>query len=830
MLSYRQEVLTDNPVLYFRCEEAAGNLADSSPSGFVGTKNGTITYQVATLLAGLNVGVTPNGTIADFFAVADSPVLDIIADVTYEAWVKIPALGAQMIVMQKGFTAAGSLGGYGFFIDATGHLVVNNTFTGTAYATSTGVIPTGSWVHIAFTRSVNLYSFYINGAFDSSASSATAVQATANSFFIAVGDGGGGKVAPLLGSIDEIAVYNHALTVGRIAAHYAARTNGTDDTTPLRSFGKAIPLPTKIPQQDRLPFFQGDNIPILTGWRQAAAPQATGKNWFVRKGGSDSNGGSSPSLTPERTGNDANGTNGLTAVTIASGAFTQADVGKGIFFVGERNHRILAVIDSTHITIQGALVGNLVNATWNLGGAWATLGNALTSTGATQTVVGGDSLYIGAGIYRETLALLVTPTTELRVVGDVFGTFTGDAGPVTISAWTSGDKVGGGGALVNLGAKSNYTFERLQLVGAVGVAIFCNAGSTNVTFRDCSVIASQTGAMISLTTAYGAPANWTFERCHLLAITSASAPILITLTTGQGADYDANVQFNNCTFPATTASSQFVSVTNSGTLAGKGGGVRFANCFYIGRGPFVSTTAAQVSVLIPCTVYNSIVCSITGAFTAGTQGQIVEDYNIIYCPTPRVLVSTGIHSVAQTYAPLFHFGQERIWGGMPRPYGEPMVGSPWLDFGALDTSTGPLDLRRGPRPSTAPSWDVGPFQRGNNFTKETATVHTGTNAISLIGDGFEDFDLAVDAGVLTVTVYVRYDSSYVGPLPRMQIVNGGQVGVGDVEAATTVLALNAWQPISITINPTASGIVTVRLIAADVSSAGKTIFDSFAVA
>jgi hypothetical protein len=62
--------------------------------------------------------------------------------------------------------------------------------------------------------------------------------------------------------------------------------------------------------------------------------------------------------------------------------------------------------------------------------AWATIDKAL------DTIVSGDTVYIGAGTYREMVSSAASGgTTETRIVGDVDGAMTGDVGEVILTAF-----------------------------------------------------------------------------------------------------------------------------------------------------------------------------------------------------------------------------------------------------------------------------------------------------------------------------------------------------------------------------------------------------------
>lgn len=140
------------------------------------------------------------------------------------------------------------------------------------------------------------------------------------------------------------------------------------------------------------------------------------------------------------------------------------------------------------------------------------------------------------------------------------------------------------------------------------------------------------------------------------------------------------------------------------------------------------------------------------------------------------------------------------------------------------------DVRNTPRPSGTASANktAGAFERGNTWSQETSTVRTGSNALSVTGPGYQDFDLAVAASQTTVTVYVRYDSTYAGTLPQMKVLLGTEVGVADA-TATAVGSANTWEQLTLTFTPNRAGRVTIRLVSSDTNGSGRAFADDFAV-
>lgn len=590
------------------------------------------------------------------------------------------------------------------------------------------------------------------------------------------------------------------------------------------------------------PFFPWEAAQPIPGIQRGtlAAAFPAGQFWYVRVGGSNNNGGSDNGLAALRTGTDGVANN-TTTFTSASAAFTSADVGRGICISTggtARHHKIASVSNSTTVILDRNCTLNAGGQTWAIGGAWADLRAGAADTAANgdsnSPVAPGDTIWIGAGTYRAVTtfgSLWLTGQTGggiVRIAGDVTGFFTGDAGMVQLTPYLTNDKTAASGSsTLNLNSRNGLLIQNLYILGgsASSVAI-AFAAARNVTVVDCA-LQSWSDAVITFVGLGGTFHNNVIDRCQLIGTSANAVAGLIDITCPTaGADYDCGITIRNSVLIG-GGNPGSVRIHASGALAGKGGGTVVENCMLFGGLQGVNTNDANLSSRIPVRVTGCVIACAGGSLVANTVGQIVEDYNSL--ASARTNVTAGIHSDAVPYAPLFSFGQERVWGGTPRPFGEPLPGSPWLAFGSDGTQT-PYDVRNGPRPTAAARQALGAFQRGNNFTKETSTVHTGSNAISVVGDGFHDFDLAVNAGPLTVSVFCQFDSNYTGPLPRLQVVKGGQVSVGDVEVPFSKNAQGAWEQQQIVINPTTAGIVTVRVIAGDGSGIAKTVFDTFAAA
>jgi hypothetical protein len=584
-------------------------------------------------------------------------------------------------------------------------------------------------------------------------------------------------------------------------------------------------------------------------------------NWYVRVGGSNNNGGSSASLTPERSGTDGDASF-AGRFTSATAGFTSADVGKGLCLRTGANAwrvKVTGLISSTTVTINANNQPFGTGLTWALGGAWADLravvGDTAVTASAQGAVLSGDTVFIGAGTYRA--VNVVTPSTGqgmftpafngvVNIVGDVTGQYTGDAGMVQLTAYTTNDRTAPSATtLLNLNGKSNLAFSNIMFVGNNSNFIVTanTATSQNISFYDCAfLMPGPIGGVrgcITAVSAYGVPLNLVADRCVFVGGgTSNGWAVTLSLTTGVGSDYDSCVFVRNCNalfFGGSSANAFTVGAV--GTAANRGNGLRIMNCFILGNGG-LNVVSANNSTIFPSQIVNCFIMAGGGnALTAVTLGQIIEDYNLIVSGAPRTNVNTGAHSISDgSYAPLFHFGQERIWGGLLRPFGEPMAGSPLLGFGSDGRQTA-YDLYNRPRPAgggSLPYPAVGALERGNTPTQATSPAPpVGTYDWQFTGPGYQEFLLPVDTTATVISIKVQRDSAYSAPsrrgLPAMQILANGRLGI-PAQTIVDTGASGTWNTLTAaSFTPTATGWVTVRIASYDGTGVSVVSFANLSV-
>jgi hypothetical protein len=306
--------------------------------------------------------------------------------------------------------------------------------------------------------------------------------------------------------------------------------------------------------------------------------------------------------------------------------------------------------------------GNDASAGTSAGAAWRTLGKALGAAG----IASGDTLYVGGGFYREAVTVAMTSAVaETTIHGDVTGQFTGDPpGDVIWTNFINGWNDTPSGDVLNLAGRDFLTLRNLTMIaGATGNCIDgSTVHSSNITVDKCYVLSFGASAILA-TASFATALNWTIQNSYVWSM-GVNVPLLVTLTTGVGADFDANVQINDSVF---VAGSTTIQVANSGTAANKGGGVDLNRSTLIGGG-LLTGAASQLSTTIPCVVTDCLILSAASGLNAGTTGQISDaGGNVLNGAATNVTAHATTKTATEDFpAQIISLGHEWMWGMQPR--------------------------------------------------------------------------------------------------------------------------------------------------------------------
>jgi len=354
---------TNGPAGYWSFDTASitgTHIADQSGNALSGTISGSVTPIPGIVNQGLSFG--GNGVIQ----FSSDSITDLTNNMTLALWVRTQNKTRDEALMTR-YNAAGAETGYLLRTDPAGHveLVIggNNTTTGHGIVlTNTGaVINDGQWHHVAAVLTLGQgVSFYIDGSLSStqalnltSVKSGTPLQIGLNPW-TAYG-------AYFTGSLDEVRIYNRAVSAAEIAALFAASQVATVSApviTPAGgTFTDSVSVSLATSSANSSIYFTTDGSNPTTASTKYSAPLSLTKSLMVKAKAVSS---------------------GLNDSAISSAAFT--------------------ISSSTPPPPSTGMVGN-----WTLDTANVRNGSALDSSGnnLTGTVVGGATS--GTGMINQGL-------------------------------------------------------------------------------------------------------------------------------------------------------------------------------------------------------------------------------------------------------------------------------------------------------------------------------------------------------------------------------------------------------------------------------------------
>jgi hypothetical protein len=188
-------------------------ISGSSVADVSGNNNGgTVSGPVATVAGKYGGALTFDG-LNDWVTVADSNSLDLTTGMTLMAWVNPAAISAswRTVLFKEG--GPGSMDYSLYAAEDTAKPIGQVYIGGEQNAIGTATLPLGTWSHLAVTYDGAVLRLYVNGTQVGTKSIAGQITPTTGVLRI-----GGNNIWPewFNGSIDEVRVFNRALTQGEI--------------------------------------------------------------------------------------------------------------------------------------------------------------------------------------------------------------------------------------------------------------------------------------------------------------------------------------------------------------------------------------------------------------------------------------------------------------------------------------------------------------------------------------------------------------------------------------------------------------------------------------
>jgi hypothetical protein len=215
--AYRDVVMTDSPVSYWRLGETSGTTAADQRGTNAGTYQSSPTLGAPSLLASdsANRAVSFDGT-NDRVRVSSSASLRIASPLTIEAWIKptsLPGTGAFASVVTKAESYSLQFNGPRL------ELTIIQSGTRRRLQAPVGAIVAGQTYHVVGTYDGTTQRLYVNGTQVASTGLTGGATLNNNALYIASWNG---AREYFRGVIDEVAVYGSALSATRVDAHYDA--------------------------------------------------------------------------------------------------------------------------------------------------------------------------------------------------------------------------------------------------------------------------------------------------------------------------------------------------------------------------------------------------------------------------------------------------------------------------------------------------------------------------------------------------------------------------------------------------------------------------------
>ena len=231
--NYDDVVLEDSPVLYLRLAENVGSSSciDYSGNNITGTYSG-VTLEQSGLIQSPDTAAQFAYSSSSQISFPADPRIDFTGDLSVEFWIKIsstqttPNQWPKILWKIAGNVANGNAN-YLFYLDKADQKLYFRVSQGAAgnyqIGTSFAIFNDQIYHVVGVFKNLRDYELYINGVLDSSATGPyTGILSDPNQpLYIGetVGDISGGSFD---GILDEVAVYNYALTPTQIMKHYRA--------------------------------------------------------------------------------------------------------------------------------------------------------------------------------------------------------------------------------------------------------------------------------------------------------------------------------------------------------------------------------------------------------------------------------------------------------------------------------------------------------------------------------------------------------------------------------------------------------------------------------
>jgi hypothetical protein len=227
-LSYRDQVIADRPLAYWRFGEALGPTATDEMGRYPGTY-GDVELDVPGAIAGDSDGAAEFSTIDSAVVIGDELDQLVNAEFSFEVWAK-PAVVTDekdhRLITKRITVTASDDNGFSLLLTAEDKIALE-TFNAGQWAGGKPelTLPVDVFSHVVVTYDgvANLH-FYLNGQSVEDIFTPNAINVIDNGANLVIGSNSTADGSFWIGCLDEVAIYDHQLAPDRVRRHFEAAT------------------------------------------------------------------------------------------------------------------------------------------------------------------------------------------------------------------------------------------------------------------------------------------------------------------------------------------------------------------------------------------------------------------------------------------------------------------------------------------------------------------------------------------------------------------------------------------------------------------------------
>lgn len=462
------------------------------------------------------------------------------------------------------------------------------------------------------------------------------------------------------------------------------------------------------------------------------------------------------------------------------------------------------------------------------GTSWATRLATFNGAEGKLAAGGGDTVYVGPGVYRMRHDIVVDSATPNTFIGDVSGANTDGVGGIVRLTGSDDDEASVRANCVLWGLDADNRVFQGFTYDMAGAGTFATAiyDFDNLIIRDCIFGNSpDTGHHFFVNSVDNSLQTFTIERCLFQTGVDGNSINIFNSVTREF----PGSEIRNCIF----LGSGFNSTNNWAIYMKKSYGVTITNCtFYM----FFNWPSALLYAIeydndaasMPSSVYNSVfvMCGMKG--DAGFPNELTEDYNVIM-QYDNTNYSTDITDGGNTVLRAPHFGPPQLLDGYILGGLDLLNFAPFSVIPSLACNgNAPADDYYGiTRPAADAQKTRGAIQYAG-IERETAIVNTSDESISLPDAMEHQVLIPITGQPMKFSVKVYRETNYTGTLPQLIVK---QPGVAD-QTDTDTGSVDTWNPLNLSFTPaTSPPYVAVCLRSNNTATSGsfKTFWDTFSV-